>query len=125
LVNNYDLIVVEDLKIDDMVHAPRAIPHPTRPGTYLPNGAGAKAGLNCSIHDAGWATLLSLLSYKAESAGRTIVTVDARYTSQTCFECGHVEPGNRVSQAVFRCCACGHEAHADINAARNILRAGS
>lgn len=33
------------------------------------------------------------------------------------------KPG-RVSQAEFRCLACGHQAHADINAARNILRAG-
>ena len=31
---------------------------------------------------------------------------------------------NRATQAVFRCLACGHQAHADINAARNILRAG-
>ncbi len=125
LVNNYDLIVVEDLKIKNMVRSPKAKPDPDQPGGYLPNGATAKAGLNRSIHDAGWATLLSLLSYKAESAGRTVVTVDARYTSQTCFVCGHVEAGNRVSQAVFRCCSCGHETHADVNAARNILRAGS
>jgi putative transposase len=125
LVNTYDLIVVEDLKVKNTVRAPKAKPDPDRPGTYLSNGAAAKAGLNRSIHDAGWAILLSHLIYKAESAGRTVVTVDARYTSQTCFECGHVEPGNRLSQAVFRCCACGHEAHADVNAARNILRAGS
>jgi putative transposase len=69
-------------------------------------------------------TLLSLLSYKAESAGRIVVTVDPHYTSQTCGECGHVEAGNRVNQAVFCCLACGHRAHADVNAARNILRAG-
>lgn len=124
LVNDYDLIVVEGLKVKNMVRAPKAISDPDQPGKFLPNGAAAKAGLNRSIHDAGWATLLSLLSYKAESAGRTIVTVDPHYTSQTCFECGHVESGNRLSQAEFRCCACGHEAHADVNAARNILRAG-
>jgi putative transposase len=125
LVNDYDLIVVEDLKVKNMLRAPKAKPDPDHPGGFLSNGAAAKAGLNRSIHDAGWATLLSLLTYKAESAGRTVVTADAHYTSQTCFECGHVERGNRVSQAEFRCCSCGHEAHADINAARNILRAGS
>src|ERR1700691_5276013 len=118
LVNNYDLFVVENLKIKNMLRAPKAKPDPDQLGAYLPNGAAAKAGLNRSIHDAGWATLLSLLSYKAESAGRTVVMVDAHYTSQTCFECGHVEPGNRVSRAEFRCCKCGHEDHADINAAR-------
>ncbi|MFC4106126.1 zinc ribbon domain-containing protein, partial [Micromonospora zhanjiangensis] len=31
---------------------------------------------------------------------------------------------NRVTQAEFRCVACGHTAHADVNAASNILRAG-
>ncbi|MGH9064810.1 MAG: zinc ribbon domain-containing protein, partial [Acidimicrobiales bacterium] len=31
---------------------------------------------------------------------------------------------NRVSQAAFRCRSCGHRAHADEHAARNILRAG-
>ncbi|WP_275888167.1 zinc ribbon domain-containing protein [Nonomuraea lactucae] len=31
---------------------------------------------------------------------------------------------NRVTQAEFACTACGHTAHADINAATNILRAG-
>jgi putative transposase len=125
LVNDYDLIVIEDLKVKNMVRAPKAKLDPDQPGEYLPNGAAAKAGLNRSIHDAGWAILLSLLSYKAESAGRAVVLVNAHYTSQTCFECGHVERSNRLSQAEFRCCACGHEAHADVNAARNILRAGS
>jgi putative transposase len=123
LVNNYDLIVIEDLAIKNMVRAPKAKPDPSHPGEFLPNGAAAKAGLNRSIHDAGWATLLSLLTYKAESTGRTVVTVDPHYTSQTCFECGHVEAVR--CQAEFRCCSCGHEDHADINAARNILRAGS
>ena len=124
LVNDYDLIVLEDLAITNMVRAPRAKPDLEQPGAYLPNGAAAKAGLNRSIHDAGWGALASLLSYKAESAGRIVVTVDPHYTSQTCAECDHVDAGNRVSQAVFCCRACGHRAHADVNAARNILWAG-
>ena len=53
-----------------------------------------------------------------------VVRVDPRHTSQTCAGCGHVSPENRKSQAVFRCVSCGHEDHADLNAARNILRAG-
>jgi len=65
-----------------------------------------------------------MLRAKAESAGRTVVEVDARHTSQRCAACGHVAPGNRVTQAGFRCTACGHTAHADVNAAVNILRAG-
>ena len=54
LVNDYDVIVLEDLAIANMVRAPRAKPDPDAPGSFLPNGAKAKAGLNRSIHDAGW-----------------------------------------------------------------------
>jgi putative transposase len=124
LVDDYDLLVLEDLRISNMVRSPEPRPDPDSPGEYLPNGAAAKAGLNRSIHDAGWGELRSMLSHKAESAGRTVVIVDPRYTSQRCAECGHVEAGNRATQAVFRCRECGHEDHADVNAARNILRAG-
>ena len=67
---------------------------------------------------------LRVLSDKAESAGREVIPVDPRHTSQRVLRCGHVAKGNRVTQAVFRCLKCGHEAHADVNAAQNILRAG-
>jgi putative transposase len=59
LVNDYDLIVLEDLAIANMVRAPKAIPNPDVPGAFLPNGATAKARLNRSIHDAGWGTAVS------------------------------------------------------------------
>lgn len=124
LVNDYDFISMEELAIKEMARAPKSKPNPDQEGAFLPNGAAAKATLNHAIHDAGWGILKSLLLYKAESAGRVVVMVDPHYTSQTCAECGHVDAGNRVSQAVFRCLGCGHEDHADLNAARNILRAG-
>ncbi|WP_189241028.1 zinc ribbon domain-containing protein, partial [Planomonospora parontospora] len=45
-------------------------------------------------------------------------------TSRACSRCGHCATENRLTQAAFACTACGHEAHADVNAAINILRAG-
>jgi putative transposase len=122
LVRDHDLIVHEDLKIANMTARPA--PRPDGNGGHEPNGTAAKSGLNKSINDAGWGIFLRVLSAKAESAGRTVIAVDPRHTSQRCAECGHVSAGNRVTQAVFRCLACGHQAHADVNAARNILRAG-
>jgi putative transposase len=124
IVNDYDFIAHEDLKIVNMVRAPKVKPDPVQPGAYLPNGARARAGLNRSIHDAGWGQFISFPVFKAESAGRSVVSVNPRFTSQTCAECHYVDAGNRVSQEEFRCLACGHFAHADNNAARNILRAG-
>ena len=47
-----------------------------------------------------------------------------QYTSQTCSHCGCIDKQNRPSQAVFKCVACGFAAHADHNAALNILAAG-
>jgi len=93
-------------------------------GGYAPNGAAAKAGLNRSINDAGWGIFLRVLSAKAESAGWKVIAVNPRHTSQRCTECGHTTAGNPVTQAEFRCLACGYQAHADGNAAGNILRAG-
>ena len=122
LVRRHDLIVHEDLQVANMTARPK--PRPDGNGGHQPNGAAAKSGLNKSILDAGWGIFLRVLSAKAESAGRRVIAVDPRHTSQRCAECGHTAAGNRASQAVFRCLACAHRAHADVNAARNILRAG-
>ena len=126
LVRDADVIVHEELKVANMAKRPKPRPDPERPDTYEPNGAAAKAGLNRSILDAGWGCFLGILHAKAESAGRVVLEVDPRHTSQRCsrVSCGHVAAGNRTSQAVFKCVKCGHEAHADVNAAINILRAG-
>jgi putative transposase len=123
LVNSYDLIVHEDLKITNLVRRPKSRKD-EESGIYLPNGAKAKGGLNRSIHDAGWGQFLSFCAYKVEDAGRQLIAVDPRYTSQRCSSCGHLEAANRCSQAVFRCLACGHQAQADVNTALNILGAG-
>ncbi len=121
LVDNYDLIVHEALPVSNLVRRPR--PRPDATGGYDPNGATAKAGLNRCIHDAGWGQLLAMITYKAESAGRSVIAVAPHNTSRRCARCGHVWAGNR-HRTVFHCQACGHEAYADTNAAINILRAG-
>ena len=124
LVADHDVIVVEGPKIANMVRRARPLPDPDNPGSFLANAAAAKTGLNKSISDAGWAQFRSILAAKAEEAGRQMIDVDPRHTSDRCEACGHAARENRVKQAVFRCVRCGHEAHADEHAARNILRAG-
>jgi putative transposase len=124
LVARYDLLAVEDLTIDNMVRRPAPRPDPGHPGRFLPNRAAAKTGLHRSIHDACWAQFVSILRAKAEEAGRVVIDVDARHTSDRCEACGHTAKDNRVSQAMFSCRGCGHTVNADEHAARNILRAG-
>jgi putative transposase len=124
LATRYDLIVVEDLKIANMLRRAKPVAEPANPGHYLPNGARAKSGLNRSISDAGWGQFVSILRAKAEEAGRAWIEVDPRHTSDRCEACGHVARANRVTQAEFACQRCAHRAQADEHAARNILRAG-
>ncbi|WP_089101834.1 RNA-guided endonuclease InsQ/TnpB family protein [Streptomyces hyaluromycini] len=125
LVREYDTIAHERLNTAGMTRTPKPKPDPDNNGVFLPNGAAAKAGLNRSILDAGWAQFLSILANKAESAGRHVIEVDARNTSRTCLACGHVAKENRVTQAKFACTACGFTANADHVGATNVLnRAG-
>jgi putative transposase len=125
LIRRFDVIAHEMLAIANMVRSPEPKPDPDRPGVFLPNGTAAKAGLNRSIHDAGWGVFLGILAYKADSAGRLLIPVDPRNTSRTCPGCGHVSADNRVTQAEFVCVACGYAANADVVGASNIAyRAG-
>ncbi len=67
-----------------------------------------------------FAQLRQFIEYKAQLAGIRVVLVDPKHTSQQCARCGHIDKANRCSQSEFLCCACGHAAHADVNAAKNI-----
>lgn len=124
LVGRYDLLVVEDLQIANMMRRAKPIADQQNPGQFLPNGARAKSGLNRSIGDAGWGGFVSNLRAKAEDAGRIWIEVNPRHTSDGCEKCGYAATENRVSQAEFECRRCLHRAPADEHAARNILRAG-
>jgi IS605 OrfB family transposase len=72
-----------------------------------------------ALHRWGFYQLEQLLTYKAEGRGLEIIKVDARGTSQGCSRCGHTEKANR-HRHLFRCRACGHTLHADVNAAHNV-----
>ncbi|WP_037603331.1 RNA-guided endonuclease InsQ/TnpB family protein [Streptacidiphilus rugosus] len=124
LVREHDFIAHEDLEIRNMSRSVAPKPDPETPGVFLPNGAAAKTGLNRSIMDAGWGVFLTILTSKAESAGRVVVAVDPRNTSRTCPSCGHTAKENRPTQETFHCVSCGHRAHADTVGAINVLRAG-
>lgn len=100
LINTYGLIAFEDLNTKGL----------------LKNHHLAK-----SIADAGWHQLVTITTAKAAEAGRQVVLVDARYTSQDCARCGTRVP-KPLSERVHRCPACGYTQDRDINAAENILQ---
>ena len=101
-------LVVEDLNIRNM----------TKKGK-------GKKGLNRSVLEQKWGGFVHMLSYKAESAGGMLMKVPPHYTSQVCsvcFEKPKVKIG--LNERTYRCEHCGHEEDRDVNAAKNILRAG-
>ena len=121
LVNTYEVLVFEDIKPGNLSKQPKP-KQDAQTGQYLPNGASSKSGLNKSIQDAGWSQFIAMCEYKAESAGRSVVRVDPRYTSQVCSGCGTVRKKD-LSQR-WHSCDCGTELDRDHNAAINILRLG-
>jgi putative transposase len=102
LVNRFQVIAVEDLSVNRMVH----------------NHCLAK-----SISDAAWAAFAAMLSFKAAWAGRSFIAVNPAYTSQDCSACGHRQK-MPLSDRVYRCPCCGLEMDRDYNAALNILALG-
>ena len=128
LVREYDVIVHENLNVKNMTKAPAPKPNPTPVdgrGDYLPNQAAAKAGLNKSILDSGWSTLIGMINVKAECAGRSVIPINPAYTSQECHACGTTDAQARNGK-VYSCTNpdCAWTGDADQNAALNILRAG-
>lgn len=102
LVNCYDIIAVEDLNVNRMLH----------------NHCLAK-----SIADASWSAFFAQLDAKAEEAGRQFVKVNPAYTSQTCSQCGHRQK-MPLSERIFACPCCHAHLDRDLNAALNICAVG-
>jgi putative transposase len=100
LITNYDRIALEDLRITNMVR---------------------NQHLAKSILDAGWGYLIQHLTSKAAEAGRVVLQVDARYTSKTCSQCGHIFESLSLSDRWIDC-GCGLSLDRDHNAAVNILK---
>jgi putative transposase len=121
LVRAYDAIYVEAIQPANLSRRPA--PKQDEHGTHEHNGASQKAGLNTSIHDAGWRQFLSILAFKAACAGKRVEAVPPAYTTQDCSGCGK-RTQLSLSVRTHVCTHCGLILDRDLNAARNILWRG-
>lgn len=96
LVRGFDMIAVEDLNVQGL----------------------AAGMLAKQVHDAAWAQFITILAGKAESAGRELVEVNPRGTSQQCSGCGTTVP-KPLGVRVHTCSDCGLVLDRDHNAAIN------
>jgi putative transposase len=102
IVNRYERVYVEDLKVQSMMRNRR---------------------LSKSLGDAGWGMLRNALTYMAERSEGVTAFVNPRGTSQTCSGCGaYVEKD--LSVRTHRCPGCGLTIDRDVNAALNVLKRG-
>jgi transposase len=65
--------------------------------------------------------LQEMIRYKSLLSGISVLTVDPRYTSQSCSGCHAI--GQRHKHR-FTCSNCGLRAHSDLNASRNLQGLG-
>lgn len=104
LVRENQVLAVEDLTVRNMTR----------------NHSLARA-----ISDAAWSEMRSMLEYKADWYGRTVVAVDRWYpSSKTCSGCGTMAAAMPLAVREWECSDCGTVHDRDVNAARNILSAG-
>jgi putative transposase len=102
LVDTYDLIAYEDLKIKNMMQY---------------------GNLAKSIGDCSWGLFLNCIGYKAEIAGTYAIAVDPRNTSQICSNCG-TKVSKSLSERIHNCHCCHITLDRDLNASKNILTLG-
>lgn len=93
LVNNYDVIVFENLNIQKMIQDHRY----------------AK-----SIADASWRQIQMFTKYKAEWAGKIVEFVDPKNTTKECSKCGFIND-IKISDRIFKCLKCNHIEDRDID----------
>jgi putative transposase len=72
--------------------------------------------------DVSWGKFVSMLKFKAESAGTKMIEVNPRNTSKKCSNCGTLQDMPLSQRTYF--CDCGLELDRDENSARNILAQG-
>lgn len=101
LVKSHGHLVIEDLSIAGMM----------------------KTRLARSVADSAWSMFGAKLAYKSAWYGAKLVVADRFYPStRRCSACSHVGDKLDLSERIFRCTRCGHEADRDTNAAVNLAQ---
>ncbi len=102
LANDYDLIVLEDLRISNLIRNSR---------------------LAKNISNVSWGIFQNLLSYKVNEKGKKLLKVNPRNTSQICSNCGEMVRKS-LKIRIHECPNCNIVLDRDLNAAKNILQKG-
>lgn len=102
---NHSVICIEDLQVSNMVR---------------------NHALSKSISDASWSMFASMLQYKTNWSGTSLVKIDKFFpSSQLCSNCGYKNTSVKdLAIRKWTCPECGMTHDRDHNAAKNILKEG-
>ena len=103
IVKNHDFIGMENLSV-------KALRNKSE-NRFMTNG----------YNDASLGALIRRIKDKASSAGREIILVPPKDTSQLCSKCGSMVKKD-LSVRVHRCPHCGYTEDRDVNASRNVFQ---
>ena len=104
LVNEFDVIVCEDLNVKGMVKNHKLSKH---------------------ISDASWGNFVTLLQYKCDWYGKQLIKVNRFFpSSKCCSDCGWINQELKLSDREWTCNSCGVVHNRDWNASKNILKEG-
>jgi len=104
LVNQYDIIVIEDLNMKAMSQC---------------------LNLGKSVSDNGWGMFTIFLKYKLKNEGKLLIKINKWYpSSKTCNNCGNINHELTLSDREWVCTNCGCIIDRDYNAAKNIRDEG-
>lgn len=104
IINKFGIICIEKLNIKDMMQ-------------------NNFRSMNRGIADIAWGQFASVLSHKAEEAGRQFIAIVPRGTSQFCSQCGTIVKKD-LSDRWHDCPVCSAHLHRDYNSSLNILALG-
>lgn len=104
IIKNFDTICMEDLNVSGMMKNEK---------------------LSLAIGEIGWSNFKSMLEYKAEWDGKTIITI-GRFdpSSKICSNCGTINKELKLQHRKWTCEKCKTEHNRDKNAAQNIKNFG-
>jgi putative transposase len=105
LVKNYDVLVIEDLSVANMVKNRK---------------------LSRAISEIGWGMFRTILSQKCEMYGKKLIVAGKFYpSSKTCSNCGCIKEELKLSERTYNCEDCGFSIDRDLNAALNLKKLGT
>jgi putative transposase len=122
LVRENQALAVESLNVNGMLKSGRGA---KRQAPLADNAPQRVVTLNHklarAIGDAGWGTFLSMLAYKCQEAGKTLLKIGVfEPSSKTCSVCGYRKADLTLKDREWTCPDCGTCHDRDLNAAINI-----